>query len=236
MEARQVFTLTCSVAHLAGLHADGAAGAGQRGGLEQHRCHPHAGRQVSVIPVCPQRVVAALDLVNAQQLELFRTARQAPHRESCSFADKCLYHDLMCKRNCDRYAPALSALTEAVKYRRDSWQTWSNYAAAAVQAGAPMQALRGAQQVSGRPSSCQLPSQLRNQRKGEEGSWAGCLTSFLRMARTACWTGMIARVTCMGRVAIWSRSGPCCCNHGHLVWLRGCAFQTCQAAQQQAGS
>ena len=50
---------------------------------------------------------------------------------------------------CDgRHAPALSALTEAVRYRRDSWQTWSNYAAAAVQAGAPMQALRGAQQVS----------------------------------------------------------------------------------------
>ncbi len=73
---------------------------------------------------------------------------------------------------CGRYAPALSALTEAVKYRRDSWQTWSNYAAAAVQAGAPMQALRGAQQVSGRLKSM-LASEVGQGegRLGNHDSW-----------------------------------------------------------------
>ena len=45
------------------------------------------------------------------------------------------------------FPAALSALGEAVKYRRDSWQTWSNYALAAVRTGAWQQALRGAQQV-----------------------------------------------------------------------------------------
>lgn len=51
------------------------------------------------------------------------------------------------------FPAALSALAEAVKYRRESWQTWSNYALAAARTGAWAQALRGAQQVRPRLSS-----------------------------------------------------------------------------------
>jgi len=46
-----------------------------------------------------------------------------------------------------RHAEALSALGEAVRLKRDSWQTWSNYAQAAASAGQPLQAARGAIQV-----------------------------------------------------------------------------------------
>jgi len=46
-----------------------------------------------------------------------------------------------------RHAEALSALGEAVRLKRDSWQTWSNYAQAAAHAGQPLQAARGAIQV-----------------------------------------------------------------------------------------
>ena len=46
------------------------------------------------------------------------------------------------------FREAFSALSEAVKYKRDSWQTWSNYAHAAVQTHNYLQAARGILQVT----------------------------------------------------------------------------------------
>lgn len=37
---------------------------------------------------------------------------------------------------------------QAVKHKREAWQMWSNYALAAAHAGQPLQALRGAAQVT----------------------------------------------------------------------------------------
>jgi len=47
-----------------------------------------------------------------------------------------------------RFKEAFSALSEAVKYKRESWQTWANYAHAAVQTRNHLQAARGICQVS----------------------------------------------------------------------------------------
>ena len=47
-----------------------------------------------------------------------------------------------------KYKEAYSALGEAVKYKRDSWQTWSNFAAAAVKTGNLQPAARAVEQVS----------------------------------------------------------------------------------------
>lgn len=43
---------------------------------------------------------------------------------------------------------AFSALSEAVKYKRDSWQTWSNYGQAAAQTGNGLPAARAVQKAS----------------------------------------------------------------------------------------
>lgn len=43
---------------------------------------------------------------------------------------------------------AFSALSEAVKYNRDSWQTWSNYGQAAAQTGNGLPAARAVQKAS----------------------------------------------------------------------------------------
>ena len=48
-----------------------------------------------------------------------------------------------------QHAPeAFSALGEAVKLKRDSWQTWSNYAQAALQTDNNLPAARAVQKVS----------------------------------------------------------------------------------------
>ena len=49
------------------------------------------------------------------------------------------------------FREAFSALSEAVKYKRESWQTWSNYAHAAVQTHNHLQAARGILQVTKLP-------------------------------------------------------------------------------------
>ena len=46
------------------------------------------------------------------------------------------------------FKEAFSALSEAVKFKRESWQTWSNYAHAAVQTQNFLQAARGILQVT----------------------------------------------------------------------------------------
>ncbi|KAA6418926.1 MAG: hypothetical protein FRX49_11152 [Trebouxia sp. A1-2] len=43
---------------------------------------------------------------------------------------------------------AFSALSEAVKYKRDSWQTWSNYGQAAAQTGTGLPAARAVRKAS----------------------------------------------------------------------------------------
>ena len=50
------------------------------------------------------------------------------------------------------HAPeAFSALSEAVKFKRDSWQTWSNYGQAAAQTGNHLPAVRAVQKASRLP-------------------------------------------------------------------------------------
>ena len=49
------------------------------------------------------------------------------------------------------FKEAFSALSEAVKFKRESWQTWSNYAHAAVQTQNHLQAARGILQVTELP-------------------------------------------------------------------------------------
>lgn len=44
--------------------------------------------------------------------------------------------------------PAFAALSESVRYKRDSWQTWENYARAALASGHYQQGVRGLQMVS----------------------------------------------------------------------------------------
>ena len=46
-----------------------------------------------------------------------------------------------------KYKEAFSSFKEAVKYKRDSWQTWSNYAAAAVKTESFQAAARAVEQV-----------------------------------------------------------------------------------------
>ena len=46
------------------------------------------------------------------------------------------------------FKEAFSALSEAVKFKRESWQTWSNYAHAAVQTQNYLPAARGILQAS----------------------------------------------------------------------------------------
>lgn len=58
-----------------------------------------------------------------------------------------------------RHAEAYSALGEAVRLKRDSWQTWANYARAAARAGHPLQAARGAIQAC-HVALCCAPCQL----------------------------------------------------------------------------
>ena len=50
-----------------------------------------------------------------------------------------------------RFTEAFSALSEAVKLKRESWQTWSNYAHAAVQTRSFLPAARGILQVTAFP-------------------------------------------------------------------------------------
>ena len=50
-----------------------------------------------------------------------------------------------------RFAEAFSALSEAVKLKRESWQAWSNYAHAAVQTQNFLPAARGILQVTAFP-------------------------------------------------------------------------------------
>ena len=51
-----------------------------------------------------------------------------------------------------QHAPeAFSALSEAVKYKRDSWQTWANYGQAAAQTGNNLPAARAVQKASSLP-------------------------------------------------------------------------------------
>ena len=47
----------------------------------------------------------------------------------------------------ERPREAFSAACEATKHKRGSWQTWENYAHAALQSGALQQACRGLAQV-----------------------------------------------------------------------------------------
>lgn len=54
------------------------------------------------------------------------------------------------------WSEALHASEQAVKYKRESWQTWDNYATAAVKAGAMLPAVRALGQVSGVPGSRML--------------------------------------------------------------------------------
>ena len=50
------------------------------------------------------------------------------------------------------HAPeAFSALSEAVKYKRESWQTWANYGQAAAQTGHHLPAARAVQTARSRP-------------------------------------------------------------------------------------
>ena len=51
------------------------------------------------------------------------------------------------------FKEAFSALSEAVKFKRESWQTWSNYAHAAVQTQNHLQAARGILQVTLLPTT-----------------------------------------------------------------------------------
>lgn len=51
------------------------------------------------------------------------------------------------------FKEAFSALSEAVKFKRDSWQTWANYAHAAVQTGSFLPAARGIAQVASRAAA-----------------------------------------------------------------------------------
>ena len=53
-----------------------------------------------------------------------------------------------------RHAEAYSALGEAVRLKRDSWQTWANFARAAARAGHPLQAARGAIQARAVRACC----------------------------------------------------------------------------------
>lgn len=46
-----------------------------------------------------------------------------------------------------KFKEAFSAFKEAVKYKRDSWQLWSNYAAAALKTGSFQAAARAVEQV-----------------------------------------------------------------------------------------
>ena len=49
---------------------------------------------------------------------------------------------------------AFSALSEAVKFNRDSWQTWSNYGHAAAQTSNGVPAARAVQKASTLPFDC----------------------------------------------------------------------------------
>lgn len=49
----------------------------------------------------------------------------------------------------ERPREAFTALGEAVRYKRDSWQTWENYAQAALQTGKLAHAARGLTQARG---------------------------------------------------------------------------------------
>ena len=46
-----------------------------------------------------------------------------------------------------KFNEAFTALKEAVKYKRESWQTWSNYAEAALQTNNLQAAFTGLKQV-----------------------------------------------------------------------------------------
>lgn len=60
-----------------------------------------------------------------------------------------------------QHAPeAFSALSEAVKLKRESWQTWSNYAQAALQTDNNLPAARAVQQVCIRPSCLSMKGML----------------------------------------------------------------------------
>ena len=62
-----------------------------------------------------------------------------------------------------QHAPeAFSALSEAVKIKRESWQTWSNYAQAALQTGNNLPAARAVQKVQRDLLSLGMPVLLEN--------------------------------------------------------------------------
>lgn len=62
-----------------------------------------------------------------------------------------------------QHAPeAFSALSEAVKIKRESWQTWSNYAQAALQTGNNLPAARAVQKVQENLLSLGMPLLLEN--------------------------------------------------------------------------
>lgn len=66
--------------------------------------------------------------------------------------DRLLLSDRSCTFQDGRFEEAHSALQEAVKYKRDSWQTWSNLAAAAVKTQNYQAAARAVEQVLHPPS------------------------------------------------------------------------------------
>ena len=70
-----------------------------------------------------------------------------------------------------RHAEAFSALGEAVRLKRDSWQTWANYAQAASQAGHPLQAARGVIQVGPQLPVCLLCGASFKRSTSRSASW-----------------------------------------------------------------
>ena len=71
-----------------------------------------------------------------------------------------------------RFPEAFSALSEAVKHKRGSWQTWANYAHAALQTGHPLQAARGVTQACESLLFCSACGTLQGSQHLHAAGWA----------------------------------------------------------------
>ena len=96
----------------------------------------HVGTHYHCVPCNIDKGLACKSAVHAPMV-VARRRRGCQHAERCSTLPP----------QERRFPEAFSALSEAVKHKRESWQTWANYAHAALQTGRPLQAARSVAQV-----------------------------------------------------------------------------------------
>ena len=157
---------------------------------------------------------------------LLRTRRGREAQADADTASLTCWHRITRSQE-RRFAEAFSALAEAVKLKRESWQTWSNYAHAAVQTRNLLPAARGILQVTGPPyaptrSSRAILAESIRPSGARETNWGHVALSTTSPQIVRVWCGALLR---------WVASGS-----WGIVWAGHCSARAvCECSLCCAG-